>query len=206
MTEIIALKYLEPDYQQTLDCLSKVKYPIHFADRDGVGNMSRAFNQVIEKVSSEYVWLVTNIVFEPSVPEILTRALEEHPDLGAIHPYMNSSDHLHIHKQGEGVRNVPFVELTAPMFRTADLKKFMLCEQTPYYYMDLIISHQIKGLGKGVAVHDGAGVDHTYLRNNKTDHPISRIRRKLRQYHTPLSKIYMAEAYGNDWEQKLWPK
>ena len=206
---IIALKYLEPEWQETQDCLSKVNYPVFYADRDGVGNMSRAFNEAFDKYVKgkfEYVWFVTNITFAPDVPDKLLEALETGWGC-AIHPVMNTSDHLHLRSDGSNkAREVPFIEFTAPLIRCHVFDKFHLCEQTPYYYMDLIISHQINMDGGMVTVHNGAEVHHTYLRNKAKKHPISIIREQLRNYHTPLSKAYMVKTYGEDWQSKLWPK
>jgi len=207
---IVALKYLEPDYQQTIECLEKVSYPVFYADRDGVGNMSRAFNEAfIKHVQGryEYVWFVTNIVFDPIVSDILLTHLSIHPKLQAVHPAMKTSDHPHLWPGAHsGSCPVPFIEFTAPMFRCSVFEKLMLCEQTPYYYMDLIISHQIRQMLGQVGVHKSCEVHHTYLRNRKEVHPISEIRKKLRNYWTPISKKYMADTYGADWETYLWPK
>lgn len=215
---IIALKYLEPEWQQTLGCLNKQPFDVFFADRDGVGNMSRAFNEAFEKHVKgkyEYVWLVTNVVFEPGAPmALVTKATfprrEKNIKYIAVHPVMNTSDHKHLHHNPSlsyfDDNLVPFVELTAPLLTSKVLEDFPLCEETPYYYMDLILSYQVKQAGGFVGVHNGVEVKHTYLRNKTTIHPISEIRKQLRNYHTPLSKKYMAETYGTDWESKLWPK
>lgn len=207
---IIALKYLESDYEQTLACLRKVECPVFYADRDGVGNMSRAFNEAfIKHVQGkfEYVWFVTNIVFEPDVPGKLLKAIEDCELIGGIHPAMDTSDHKHLWPDGSGlVKSVPFIEFTAPMYRSELIEQFAICESTPYYYMDLILSHQVRQYGLDVCVHTGTAISHTYLRNKRSKHPISLIREKLRHYHTPLSKQYMIDNYGPNWQEKLWPK
>lgn len=211
---IIALKYLEPEYEQTMECLSRTKLPVYYADRDGVGNMSRAFNEAFDKhVRGRYdfVWFVTNIVFEPEVPYGLAALLRDNPDFAAIHPAMNNSDHKHlwqdqVFRNIGNIRQVPFIEFTAPMFRVGTFGEYMLQESTPYYYMDLIISHQIRQDGMMVGVTDERIIGHTYLRNSKSVHPISQIRKQLRDYHTPLSKQYMVDTYGPDWQDFLWPK
>ena len=203
---IISLKYLEPYYENTLKCLQEIPYPILFADRDGVGNMSRAFNEVFEMMpfNVEYVWFLTNVTFTPDVPEKLMQVLDSDPNIAAVHPAMATSDHRHLWP-GE-TRDVPFIEFTAPMFRAADFARFMLDENTPYYYMDLIISHQLKQAGKRLVCVGDAEVHHTYLRNERKQHPITNIRKQLRDYHTPLSKRYMEQTFGADWQIKLWPK
>lgn len=238
---IIFLKYEEEEYQSKMEsCLNDFTlwhekhhnqafvYQIFDADRDGVGNMSRAFNdafirncvvnsrklQAIGKVATwiydeinfDYVWFVTNIKFSPAIPGKLIQALEEDPELAAIHPAFHSDHGFLCPRNSDAVQEVPFVELTAPMFRVADFFQFMLCEETPYYYMDLIISHQLKQAGKKLAVHHGATIDHVYLRNTKSQHPISRIREQLRHYWTPRSREYMLNTFGPNWENELWKK
>lgn len=207
---IVALKYLEPDYQQTIDCLEKasMSYPVFYADRDGVGNMSRAFNEAFVKYVQgrfEYVWFVTNIIFESDVPDQLLQFIS-FCEFGGIHPSMKGSDHRHQWPNDTPLNIVPFIELTAPMFRCDLFEKFMLCEQTPYYYMDLIISNQLLKAGFAVAVAGEVEIKHTYLRNREVVHPISEIRKRLRNYWTPISKKYMVDTYGADWETYLWPK
>lgn len=203
---IISLKYLEPYYENTLKCLQETPYPILFADRDGVGNISRAFNETFQRMpfNVEYIWFITNVTFTPDVPEKLMQVLDSDPNIAAVHPAMATSDHRHLWP-GE-TRDVPFIEFTAPMFRAADFARFMLDENTPYYYMDLIISHQLKQEGKRLVCVGDAEVQHTYLRNERKQHPITNIRKQLRDYHTPISKRYMEQTFGADWQTKLWPK
>ena len=208
---IIALKYVEPDWQQTRDCLSKLDYPVFYADRDGVGNMSRAFNDAFDKHVKgrfRYVWFITNITFDPSVPGKLLSTLkyQRRNKAAAAHPKMATSDHVHLKGGIDAHNEVPFVELTAPMFRADVFQLFYLCEETPYYYMDLIISHDLREEGFKLLVVNDAEVHHTYLRNSTSQHPISDIRKRLRNIHTPISKQYMINTYGPDWEAKLWPR
>ena len=203
---IISLKYLEPYYANTLDCLKNSPYPILFADRDGVGNISRAFNEAFQRMpfNVEYIWFITNVTFTTDVPEKLMQVLDSDPNIAAVHPAMATSDHRHLRPGETG--DVPFTEFTAPMFRAADFARFMLDENTPYYYMDLIISHQLKQEGKRLVCVGDAEVQHTYLRNERKQHPITNIRKQLRDYHTPISKRYMEQTFGADWQTKLWPK
>ena len=168
--------------------------------------MSRAFNEAFERMpfNVEYVWFLTNVTFSPDVPEKLMQVLDSDPNIAAVHPAMATSDHRHLWPGETG--DVPFTEFTAPMFRAADFARFMLDENTPYYYMDLIISHQLKQEGKRLVCVGDAEVQHTYLRNERKQHPITNIRKQLRDYHTPISKRYMEQTFGADWQTKLWPK
>ena len=79
-----------------------------------------------------------------------------------------------------------------------------LDEMLPYYYMDLDFAHRIKP--NKVAVHHGVQINHVYLRNNAIAHPVSELRKKLRNWWTPISQKYMIKKWGADWETKLWPK
>ena len=211
---IIALKYLEPEWQETQDCLSKVNYPVFYADRDGVGNMSRAFNEAFDKYVKgkfEYVWFVTNITFAPDVPDSLLSTLQMANEFKlkfiACHPGMNSSDHVtHWVDGSDIIKTVPFVELTAPMYNCRLFEEYMFCEHTWYYYMDLIIGYHARQDGYELLVDTSVEVNHTYLRKQVKKHPISIIREQLRNHQTPLSKAYMVKTYGEDWQSKLWPK
>ena len=201
---IVALEYLEPEWQQTLNCIEATGLPYQIVRRDGIGNMSRAFNTVFNNPFLDYdlLWLVTNIIFEPNIPHLLAQGIG---DYAAIHPAMKSSDHRFQWPDGsKEVKQVPFVEFTAPMIRTEVLYNNPLDEMLPYYYMDLDFAHRIKP--EKVAVHHGAEINHVYLRNKQTEHPISTIRKRLRHYWTPLSQAHMRKKWGADWETKLWPK
>jgi len=206
---IVALEYLEPEYEQTRKCIEETGLNVLYVSRDGVGNMSRAFNSVIEKRPLEYIdyiWFITNITFANDTPLKLAECLEDN-DYAAVHPAMNSSDHIHMHKGNQPHNEVPFVELTAPMFRAKDWVKYMFDEKLPYYYMDLDICHRMRLNGLTLGLCSEAEVSHIYLRNAKTKHPISRIRAELRNYHTPGSYQHMTEKWGNGWEKLLnWKK
>lgn len=200
---IVALEYLEPDWHHTLKCVENTGLPFTIVKRDGVGNMSRAFNSVIkENHDADLYWFVTNITFKPNVPFDLAQGVE---DFAGIHPAMKSSDHRFQWPDGsEQVKQVPFIEFTCPMIKAEIFNENPLDEMLPYYYMDLDFAHRIKP--NKVAVHHGVQIDHTYLRNKQTEHPISTIRKRLRHYWTPLSQEHMKRKWGNDWETKLWPK
>lgn len=201
---IIALKYLEPEWQQTVDCLKATGLPVFYADRDGVGNMSRAFNEAFVKhvqYKYQYVWFVTNITFDKDVPFKLVQELES-TMISAIHPAMPTSDHLHLRSDGSnGARVVPFIEFTAPLFNAAVFNEYMIDENLWFYYMDLELCHRMQEDGLQVAVHNGCSIGHTYLRNAKTTHPISAIRKLLREQMTKPNQQYLADMYGPDWRQ-----
>lgn len=203
---IIALKYLEPEYKQTVECLEKSGFPVFYADRDGVGNMSRAFNDCFLKNIDgkfENVWFVTNILFDHQVTHKLLTALQSGYD--AVHP-AHESDHKHLWSDGSQIpRHINFIEFTAPMFKSEVFKKFMLDENTWYYYMDLIISYQLRQNNYKMAVHNGASISHKYLRNNTKKHPITLLREKLRNLVDKEQQQYLIQKYGANWRQIIWP-
>lgn len=202
---IIALRYLEPEWEETVKCLEATGLPIYYAERDGVGSMSRAFNDAWNKFALwryEYVWFVTNITFSPDVPFKLMRALIDDKDYAGIHPAMHS-DHPFLKPDNSGkIKTVGFIEFTAPMFRSAAFDKFKLDENVWYYYFDLILCDLLSSIGQSVVVHHGCEIGHTYLRNG-VKHRITLIREQLRDLTLPAQKQYMRDNFGLDWEQKL---
>ena len=198
---IVVLEYLEPDWLQTLKCVQDTGLPYELVSRDGVGNMSRAYNSIVNK-EAHYYWFVSNVTFSPQMPFMLAMACEERGWAG-IHPAMRSSDHKFQWPNGNEPKETPFIEWTAPMVNAEIFRDNLLDEMLPYYYMDLDWCHRVKP--NKVGVHHGQVVEHTYLRN-KQEHPIGQLRKQLRQYWTPISQRHMVEKYGKDWQQKLWPK
>jgi hypothetical protein len=195
---------MEPEWDHTFDCMTETGMDVFLAKRDGVGNMSRAFNEKFKRCVDgkyDYVWFITNIRFHADVPAILSQCMEDE-GWAAIHPGMASSDHLHLRPDNSiGAREVPFIEFTAPMFRTDVFSKYFLDENLWYYYMDLLISWQMRQAGEKMAVHNSAIIEHTYLRNNKTTHPITAIRKQLRDYMSKQNQQYLNEMFGSDWRQ-----
>lgn len=202
---IVALEYLEPEWEETLADIKATNLNYEIVSRDGVGNMSRAYNSILLDPfwDAEFIWFVSNIRFDADVPYILEAGLKETGWAG-IHPSMKSSDHkshhphpIRTHKQ------TPYIEWTAPMVRSDVFLREPLDEMLPYYYMDLDWSYRVND--KGVGVHHGCQVDHVYLRNAE-EHPIGKIRKQLRNYWTPISQKHMEQKWGKDWTKKLWPQ
>jgi hypothetical protein len=203
-TAIIVLEYLEGYFRQTLDSLNGLNADVFYAYRDGVGSMSRAYNDAYNKhvlgLHYDNVWFVSNITFLPEVLEKLEKGIEGY---GAIHPAFNS-DHKHIRPDGSGqVKEVPFIEFTAPMFKTWVFEKYMLNDSYWYWFYDLIISKQMRDAGIKMATHHGAEVGHVYLRNNKKEE-ISQIRERLRNYRHKIEIKQLEQEYGKNWNQILF--
>lgn len=201
---IVSLEYLEPDWQITKKCIEQCSVPVIYVSRDGVGNMARAFNNVNQQdlTSFDFAWFITNIRFAANAPEKLERAMTE-TGFAGIHPAMHGSDHQHQHPDGSGaVKPVHFVEWTAPVVRTDVFKNFPLEEGSPYWYFDLDWSYRVKQAGMQVGVHHGVEVNHTYLRNMQP-HPITKLRRELRDWWKDPSVERMTAKYGPDWKNIL---
>lgn len=218
---IIALQYEEPEYEQTRKCIEDTGLPVIWANRDGVGNYSRAFNEafiygpvedpkgnsgIYRAHDFKYAWMISNITFDPQVPFELADDMDiKLLNLAAIHPAMHGSDHRHQWPDADGLTKiVPFIEWTAPMVRTSVFSKVFLNRELAYYYMDLDWCYRVQSQNIGnVAVCHSAQVGHLYLRNNKK-HRISQIRSALRDHWTPRSQREMARLYGPDWKKKDW--
>lgn len=203
---IVLLEYLEPEFTQTLKCVEDTGLPYEVVSRDGVGNMSRAYNSILMDVSwqADYLWFVSNVTFDKEMPYKLAETLEKTGWAG-VHPAMSTSDHRFQWKNGDVPRETPFIEWTAPMVNAELFSHEPLDEMLPYYYMDLDWCHRMREQGHKVGVDHRVEVNHVYLRNKK-EHPIGQIRKQLRNYWTPISQNHMVNKYGKDWQNKLWPK
>jgi hypothetical protein len=207
---IIALEYLEPDFAQTIKCLEKFNVPIIWAKRDGVGNISRAFNEAfLYKLKGNanyltlprYIWFTTNILCDEFLLPNLVKAMDS-TGFAAIHPSFISI-HRHLRPDGSGtVKEARFIEFTAPIFRSEVFEKFYLDEDLWYWFMDLDISYRMKKNGYKVGVHHGASLIHSYLDDNKS-HPVSDIRHQLRKIMNKHGEDKMMAKYGRKWLKKV---
>lgn len=224
---IIALKYQEETYSQTLNSINaltehNVEFKLVFADRDGVGNYSRAFNEAFKRYDLshrgvdifntgieriDYVWLVSNVTFTCKSFLCLIETMKNaESNFCAIHPVMDTSDHVHQHYTEtplhliECPKNSYYIEMTAPLIRYSVFKNYMLDEKLPYWYMDLDWSYRVRQAGLRLGVCNIAQVNHVYLRNNKREF-ISKIRDRLRIHHKPAMVNHMVSKYGLNWKR-----
>ena len=206
----IVLEYLEPGWhEQTMQCLLNSGFKqenILQVGREGVGSMSAAFNRVFEGVygfdviATEYVWFLTNATFTTPTPLYLYRMLDQDGGLGVVHPTFNSS-----HPWLSALKtnfDVPFVELTAPMFRMDALRDVgLMDEQLPFWGMDADWGYRAKVEGWRSGV-DVSMISHTYLHQSQP-HPISKIRAALRSLYDEQTRNRLVEKYGADWKQLI---
>jgi hypothetical protein len=203
---IVCISYLEPEFQQTLRCLDKVKgVDIVIVNRQppGVGSLAEAINRGFKQVNDDpFVWFVTNITFQPDVYHRLCDSIGSH---AAIQP-VYSSDHLHLRPATRlrGVKQVPCVEFTCPLVRSGVFREFPLDEDMPYVYHDLDWSHRVKQVGHTVAVDQRVQIGHTYIRHFKTNHPITWMRKKLRDAAMKPSQDKCKKKYGTNWSKIIW--
>jgi GT2 family glycosyltransferase len=208
---IVAALYEEPEYEQTIKCLNSIRCLKAMVPREpaGVGSLANTYNRGFDTVHvyngtvADYVWFVSNPTFAPGTFEALVKAMDDNPDMAAIHPAFNS-DHAHLRPDGSSVvKEVPFVEFTAPMVRADVFAKLLLDEEMPYWGHDLAWSHEAKKLGYKLGVHHGVQIQHTYIRHNKTLHPVTQRRHELRKRTNATTNGRLVALYGTDWERIL---
>lgn len=201
---ILSIIYLEPDWQQTKSCIEATGLPVVYVDRKGIGSLSKAINQGAQLCKDfDYTWILTNVTFDNSQALEL---IKEAKNYAAIHPQFES-DHLHL-REGEGIKEVPFIEFTAPIVKTQVLLDFPLDEQMPYWGMDLDWGYRLRTNGYKLAVHHGVKIGHTYIRNNQSGHYITERRKQLRRQTDLQTRNRLILKWGNDWRDKVnyWGK
>lgn len=221
----IVLRYHEQGWtEKTVACLIAAGFEesdIVFADREGTGNMSKAFNiaffGTMKKVEGRegrlpyaaekpFTWFLTNVTFSEQMPKSLLELMMSDEDMASVHPAFDS-DHAHI-KNAYGIsRDVPFVEWTAPLVRSEWFwdKGPCLDDYMPYWGMDLDWSYRVKKHGKTLAIDGRHRLGHTYLRLTDQKEPITIERERIRKTFDKSTEERLIEKYGVDWMQKLWP-
>lgn len=205
----IVLKYQEKGWtEKTVQCLIDAgfeKMDIVFADRDGVGNMSRAFNDVVwinYIIEKRFIWFLTNVEFPPEMPLSLLSCFDD--ETAAVHPGFDS-EHPHIKTAFGVVPDVPFIEWTAPMVNTYIFELFGgLDEQMPYWGMDLSFSKRCRDAGYMLKIDGRYRLKHNYLRTNAPE-KISLIRRELRSLYDKQTEERLIEVHGEDYLAEIWP-
>src|SRR5690606_20759401 len=148
---------------------------IVFADRDGVGNISRAFNFHFRHRDSyswgsvgllseiyKFTWFLTNVEFPPEMPLSLLSCFDR--ETAAVHPAFDS-EHFHIKTAFGVVPDVPFIEWTAPMVRTSLFEQFgELDEQMPYWGMDLAFFKRCRDAGYMLKIVGCSQLNTNYLK------------------------------------------
>jgi 3-deoxy-D-manno-octulosonate 8-phosphate phosphatase (KDO 8-P phosphatase) len=148
----------------------------------------------------DHVWFVTNVTFDPDLPLKLAESIGSH---AAIHPKFKS-DHKHM-TEGEGVKEVPFVEFTAPLVRADVFKDLPLDENLPYWAHDLDWGYRVWSAGYSIAVNYDLEVGHTYIRHSKM-HPVTKERLRQRRAADQPTREALVKKYGAEWRDIIFPK
>lgn len=204
---ILSIRYEEFSWLKTRECCEATGLPVVYVDRNpkGIGSLSEAINRGMEQVKTDYVFIVTNINFNPDVPNQLLSAMESNPDFAAICPVYDS-DHAHLrpgsYEHGRDLREVPFIELTALIARTSLMKEFTLDEDMPYVGNDLDVSHRLKQAGHKLGSLKSCAIEHSYIRKMEQS-GITKKRLSLRKKADQPTIAKLRQKYGNNWRDTL---
>lgn len=206
-TGVVAIIYAEPEWQNTKRCIQQLKLPTVYVDRDGVGSMAKAYNRGFNKLIElypdlEFVWMISNVRFNPYILKIMEKSME---GFDCLHPSFNSDHPFAQPTFIKGVKEVPFVEFTAPLIRVETFKKFPLDEQMPYWGHDLDWGYRVRQAGGKVGVHHDVTVQHEYIRfkAKRKPLPVTKERQRLRKETNAGTRARLAELYGDNWGQVL---
>lgn len=206
-TGIVAILYKEPEYVETKRFLKQLNLPIVYVDRNGTGSMAKAYNRGFDRLIElypdlEYVWMVSNVVPYLDTLKQLEEAMEGYD---AISPSFQS-DHEHTRPQFfDGVKEVPFIEFTAPLVRVSTFKKLPLDEEMPYWGHDLSWGYEVRQQGGKVGVHYGTQVRHEYIRFKvkRKPLPVTKERQRLRKESDQNTRDRLHALYGDNWGKVL---
>lgn len=216
---ILSVVYREHEWSETKRCIELIMdVPVFFIERNPIGTgslsecINRGFNQIISNNCPEYIWVISNVTFSPTLVYELTEYMDAYPDLAAIHPCFHS-DHVHMqqttneHGSNDFMVHVPFVEFTAPMVRTSIFKNFPLDENMPYWGQDLDWGYRVKQAGHKIGVFHGEQLGHTYIRFKKDQqNKYTKARRKMRIQTDESTRKALFAKYGEAWKDLRWPK
>lgn len=207
---IIAIVYLEPEWQETKSCIEATGLPTYYVQRNpaGKGSLSEAINRGFleaEATEYDYAWIITNITFDKDVPFKLANNMKI-SGLAAIHPSFES-DHIHQRPDNSNqVKIAPFIEFTAAMVRTDLFAKHMLDVHMPYWGHDLDWGYRMCKYGSFIAVDHSCSIGHIYIRHNDKGHPITAERLALRKATNKQTKRRLIKKYGAEWRDIVFPK
>ena len=205
-TEIISIIYHEKDWQETASLLSETGLKTTFVDRGGVGSLAKAYNEGVRRIvesgtNPDYVWLVSNVTFEPEIVHWLRDMCIIHT-LDAIHPCFDSDHEFCTCGKTESVSEVPYIEFTAPLIRFEVLKQFPLNESMPYWGHDLDWGYRVRMNGHKIAVANRISVGHVYIRNAKKE-KVTLDRLNLRRKSDVKTRTELIRLYGQNWREVL---
>jgi GT2 family glycosyltransferase len=199
---IIAIRYLEPSWNETLKCIQETGYPYVIIDRlnQGTGSLAEAINRGVASVGGfDWAWIVTNITFDTALAKQFLESTIT--DYAAIHPEFDS-DHPFLRSGSPENKYAPYIEFTAALVRLEVMRKFPLDELMPYWGHDLDWGHRVRAAGMKMVVYRGFKVEHTYIRHSKP-HPITQRRHQLRRATDHRTIGALIRKYGPNWKTSL---
>jgi hypothetical protein len=204
---IVAVEYLEPGYQAVREAIDGTGVPAIYIDRRGVGSLAAAYNSgaaQAEALEPEFLWFMSNVGFGPTLLPRLHDQLAARSDYAAIHPAF-ASDHVACQPDGsDEVKPVAFVEFTCPLVRASVFRAHPLDERMPYWGHDLDWGFRVRAAHWKVGIDHGApAIEHTYIRNERQSHPITRRRHQLRKQSNAATTSVLVDTYGAGWRGKL---
>lgn len=196
MITIVAVRYEETWYKETIKSLSKVKIPIVFVDRQGVGSLAEAYNRGFEKVQTPLVWFISNITFQKDVP---LRLVSHMSGFDGIHPQFES--HHKFIRQGNGLRECKFLEFTAPLIKSEVFREIRLNEDMPYWGHDIAFGIECHKRGYKLAIDHTVKIDHAYIWDSKEEE-VTKKRKALRLASDKKTEDKLNQLYP-DWKRYL---
>jgi hypothetical protein len=204
---ILAIEYLEQDYQQTRTCIEATGLPVIYQARDpkGSGSLAEAINDGLQHIRSTYCFIVTNILFKPDVPERLMFQLSSLNDQGykAMSPAFSSDHPFCRPNNSDQNKEVPFIEFTAALVKTSTIRMNLLDREMPYWGHDMDWGYRLRKLGLKLAVCPFITIDHTYIRNNQMGEVITAIRQEFRKATDYQTERALVKKYGPKYESLL---
>ena len=196
MITIVAVKYEESWYKDTLKCLNKINVPIVMVDRKGTGSLAEAYNRGFEKVHTPLVWFISNITFDKEVP---MRLISHMSGFDGIHPQFES--HHKFIKQGHGVQEAKFIEFTAPLIKSEVYREIRLNEEMPYWGHDIAFGIECHKKGYKLAIDHTVKIGHSYIWDSKEEE-VTKKRKALRLASDTQTENKLNELYP-EWKRYL---
>jgi GT2 family glycosyltransferase len=195
--QIVAVQYLEPEYNATLRSINACGIPTIFVDRKGVGSLAEAYNRGFKKVEAEYTWFISNISFDKTVPQRLLKSIE---GFEGVHPQFDS--HHKFIKHGKGIQQAPFLEFTAPLIRSEVFREIGLNEEMPYWGHDIAFGIECEKKGYKLAVDHTTKIDHVYIWDSKKNKVTEE--RKRRRLETDKQTETYLDTHYNGWRKRVY--
>jgi hypothetical protein len=194
------------------DCSEKNPYRgpgnvIKIPNEGFTGNWNYVFDEFL-KTDKEYIWMTNNDIEigRKTVEKLLERLSDLENAAGIVASYNSHHQPLRNHETG-GLRKVPFLEQTSPIYKRkaiSDLKdKFGYVLYQPIkmgWGVDIISSYELRKLGYDLYVDDSLSFHHYIAGNAKV------VYGSKKNYTKTASEDrgkHIAEYIGRGWKKKM---